>query len=215
MINNSSKNKIQKLYRISTQQEVEISNVSSDNNTKNKQISDLKNISNIYNKFQQIKSDWEDCTILYDLRDEEQQDYTGEQIIQWAITLGYFDIRLLQFLKIDILYKAIDNSFQFPDKFALKNIFFEYKDLNKSEYTANVIIHVVGYFLENTDLQTINPLQAKVIAVWDEIPLVKKQLVNNETINFNGSLTATIGWQDGKPEDGLWVDQGGGPIIIV
>lgn len=215
MIKYSDKNK---LYNIELQEKNDTNNniriIDNSNKTINQNVKDVNLTQDIFNKNKDLSQEWLACTKVYNLA-QANPIWTGEQIAEWNIYLGIFDIRFLPFLKMDIIYQLISDSIIMDEIVFLKNIFFELKDSGGQEYVKDITLHAGMYFYANDILKEMNPVEVKLMMIWDVIPLVKEQIDNKDITNFDISQMILPGWPNGKPfiTNPVWpaVGGGGGP----
>lgn len=208
MIKNSDKNKLLQLYLEQNKIKGNISFVGDINNKKQKDVNAVNNISDVFSKVGNLNQDWKECIVVSDLTDSEDS-WTGEQFANWDIYLGILDYRFLPYFKYDIVYSLISDDSVMAEVVGLKNFYYSYEDIIGEEFKKNITFHASIHFKPNAILNKINPLSVKLFFMWDNIPLIKKQLDNNEETSFDSSIMYSIGWSDGVPSNIIWGDGGG------
>ena len=208
MIKLSDKNKLQKIELQQNISDNSIRDIDDKNSSINNKVLEVNSKLDIFCKLVNLNKDWTECTKIYNLS-QANPIWQGEQLIEWTVDLGQIDIRLLPFLKIDIVYKLNLSTIVF-NVVGLKNKFFEYKDTNLGEYIKEVMLHACLYFSQNVILREMNPVKAKLLVVWDEIPLIKHQTYTADS-DFDILNMTLVGWQNGKPESSnpVWPNNSG------
>lgn len=217
MISNFDSNKYKKLEISVEKNRNNASKIQVKNRKKQISIDSIGTTHDVFCTLRDLSSDFIECNMFLDyVYNPESGQYelgtwTGEQYLNWTINLGIIDIRNLPFLQYDIIYMISKDTDE--PIFGLKNFFFSYypKVSESADYERNVLFHAGIHFVANTQLVEMNPIQAKLILVWNQIPIEKVRM--EQTINELNDIYPQFdvtdylsGWTYGKPnsDNPLW-----------
>ena len=155
----TQKRKLTTYRRINDEKEIRRDRQETKNSVVNSDIKQYQINPLLLKKFRSWSTDW---VVL------DQELLTGfpqidEQYKTWKIEIPEFDIRLLPYLYVDVLYRNLDASLDdgLTQSAYYKNVYFEIADIEGSNYMKSVNL-IVNFYISNDSLESFYEAKAIV-----------------------------------------------------